>query len=207
MSDYECTCAVKEGKFFPCLKHSAAKKQCDILDEAQRLFGSEQGINSTLPPNHDWQIKPAPTQQEQQAIDRTLWSEIGLAVGRIEASLDPAKGHIHNEFNYLSGLCAKACDRMLKIDDALAGLAALADRLGAIETALEVQGLQQDVIEKKLDERIAPSKTFGDWWHSVGHTHMPKNGEPPIHASIAELAWNAALRAQPKRKRERKGKR
>jgi len=169
-----------------------------------------------------------PIRQEQQAIDRALWSEIGLAIGRIESALESVCGELLVKDGLLSyrtqqkalldGLALKqvaileflvAFKRQNEqlTEESRAIVKERGDRLLAIELSLETLGLQQDVIEKKLDERIAPSKTFGDWWHSVGHTHMPKNGEPPIHASIAELAWNAALRAQPKRKRERKGKR
>lgn len=175
-------------------------------------------------------IKPksAPTQLEQSAIDRALWSEIGLAIGRIESALESVRGDLLVKDGLLSyrtqqkaildGLALKQAAILELLvafkrqneqltEESRAIVKERGDRLSAIELSLETLGLQQDVIEKKLDERIAPSKAFGDWWHSVGHTHMPKNGEPPIHASIAELAWNAALKAQPKRKRERKGKR
>jgi hypothetical protein len=37
--------------------------------------------------------------------------------------------------------------------------------------------------------------SFEHWWMEVGIHKMPKHGEPPEHAAIAELAWNAALTA------------
>lgn len=35
---------------------------------------------------------------------------------------------------------------------------------------------------------------FELWWDVAGIQEMPKNDEPPAHASVAQAAWKAAFR-------------
>jgi len=35
---------------------------------------------------------------------------------------------------------------------------------------------------------------FSEWWDAVGIKEMPSAGEPPEHAHIAKLAWEAAIK-------------
>lgn len=83
-----------------------------------------------------------PTQQEQQAIDRALWSEIGLAIGRIEAKLN-----------------AEQSDPVLTILlEHLPAIVAKLDKLNSDNQKLTVEG-QRIVKERgemlaRMDERL-----------------------------------------------------
>lgn len=35
-------------------------------------------------------------------------------------------------------------------------------------------------------------RSFDEWWHAEGFAHLPEPDEPPQHAYVARLAWEAA---------------
>ena len=104
-------------------------------------------------------LETAPTQQEQQAIDRALWSEIGLAIGRIEANLQKAEKSRETAANAQREVLGSVIRHSLTISE----------RLETIETCQEKHRLALESITRILEKITGV--------------------------------------AQPKRKRERKGKR
>ena len=42
-----------------------------------------------------------------------------------------------------------------------------------------------------------PKDDFERWWFNEGIHHMPRGDQPPEHATIARLAWTAALASHP----------
>lgn len=139
--------------------------------------------------------RTAPTQQEQQAINRALWSEIGLAIGRIEASIPKL-------FEFVEKEAAGRYDRLLSLISVLHDSAEKA-RQGRSDAARNVfQRLDERLgaIEKRLTALHGPE--CGDTTGSIRgiDTHLLA-----LAKGLHEL--HKSRMVKPKRKRERKGKR
>lgn len=142
-----------------------------------------------------------PIRQEQQAIDRALWSEIGLAIGRIEAytaSRELTLAKLMAAIERLEKEAAGRYDRLLSLISILHDSAEksregfeaqLVQRLNAIEREMHL-------INGTLGINYYPHMCR-DGHQQIGHS----DSEHEMCPLCREIAKN---RAQSKRKRERK---